>query len=70
MKKGNILILIFIINRKIRPVSDQFDLLVNSSSDSLHSDWTQTESESPEQFWFVSTVSSGSVQINPQFTAT
>uniref|UniRef100_A0A671TS20 Fibroblast growth factor 12a n=1 Tax=Sparus aurata TaxID=8175 RepID=A0A671TS20_SPAAU len=26
--------------------------------------------ESPEQFWFVPTVSPGSVQINPQFTVT
>ena len=50
--------------------SDQFNLLVNSSSDSLHSNWTQTKSRSPEQFWFVSTVSSGSVYINPQFTVT
>ena len=50
--------------------SDQFHLLANSSSDSLHSDWTQTEPESPEQFWFVSTVSSGSVQNNPQFAVT
>ena len=51
-------------------VSDWTQTSLISSSNSLHTNWTETESESPEQFWFVSTVSSGSVQINPHFTVT